>query len=115
MSCKTSPVNIVKTKQLCKEECSYQFDYNPNSSAIVNITDNYLDIQVDGTNTVKLALSAKFNGLRVSVSDVRIYQKSFHLFNGKQADAELVVQHKNPVGDTLLVCIFFPGKSSLQT
>jgi hypothetical protein len=60
---------------------------------------DYLDIQVDGKNTVK------FNSIDVTVTGVRIYQPSFHLFDGKQTAAEVVIQHKNPMGDSLLVCI----------
>ena len=37
MSCSQNPVNIKSTKQICREECSYNFEYNPNSSAIVTI------------------------------------------------------------------------------
>ena len=99
MSCSSNPVNIKTTKQICREECSYSFDYNANSSAIISNMGDYLDIKVDGKNTVK------FNSIDVAVTDVRIYQPSFHLFGGKQTAAEVVIQHKNPMGDSLLVCI----------
>lgn len=99
MSCSSNPVNIKTTKQICREDCSYSFDYNANSSAIISNMGDYLDIKVDGKNTVK------FNAIDVTVTDVRIYQPSFHLFGGKQTAAEVVIQHKNPMGDSLLVCI----------
>ena len=99
MSCSQNPVNIKPTKQICREECSYEFDYNSNSSAVITNMGDYLDIAVDGKNQVK------FNKLDVKVSDVRIYQPSFHLFNGQQTPAEIVIQHSNPMGDSLLVCI----------
>ena len=52
MSCSQNPVNIKPTKQICREECSYEFDYNPNSSAIVTNMGNYLEINVDGKNVI---------------------------------------------------------------
>ena len=53
MSCSSNPVNIKTTKQICREDCSYSFDYNANSSAIISNMGDYLDIKVDGKNTVK--------------------------------------------------------------
>ena len=89
MSCSQNPVNIKSTKQICKEECSYDFEYNPNSSAIVTNMGDYLDIQVDGKNQVK------FNKIDVKVSSVRIYQPSVHLFNGQQMPGEIIITHSN--------------------
>ena len=99
MSCSQNPVNIKSTKQICREECSYSFEYNPNSSAIVTNMGDYLEIKVDGKNQVK------FNKLDVKVNDVRIYQPSIHIFNGKQMSGEVIIQHSNPMGDSVLVCI----------
>ena len=99
MSCSQNPVNIKSTKQICREECSYDFEYNPNSSAIVTNMGDYLEIKVDGKNQVK------FNKIDVKVSNVRIYQPSIHLFNGQQMAGEVIIQHSNPMGDSLLVCI----------
>jgi carbonic anhydrase len=99
MSCKSNPVNINnKTKQICKQDCSYQFNYNKNSSAIVANLVDYLDIKVDGSNTVK------FNSYAVNLQDVRLYQPSLHLFDGQQAAAELVISHSG-YGNNVLVCI----------
>ena len=97
MSCPT-PVNIHETKQICKGECSYQFNYNPNSSAVVTNKASYLDIKVDGNNNIK------FNGFKISVNDVRLYQPSLHLFNGKQAPAELIISHSG-YDHTILTCV----------
>ena len=99
MSCPQDPVNIKNTKQICKEDCSYEFEYNSNSSAIVTNMGDYLELMVDGKNQVK------FNKIDVTVTSVRIYQPSFHIFNGQQTDGEIVIQHANPMGDSLLVCI----------
>ena len=99
MSCSQNTVNIKPTKQICQEECSYHFDYNPNSSAIVTNMGDYLEIQVDGKNDVK------FNTLDLTVSNVKIFQPSFHIFNGKQVAGELVIEHSNPIGNSVLVCV----------
>jgi carbonic anhydrase len=103
MSCSSNPVNLKKTKQICKEECSYEFNYSDQSSPTVANVVDYLAINVDSKNTVK------FNTIDVTVpkmGSVRIYQPSFHLFAGKQADAEIVIFHSNKnSNDTLLVCI----------
>ena len=41
MSCSSNPVNIKTTKQICREDCSYSFDYNANSSAIISKIGDY--------------------------------------------------------------------------
>ena len=99
MSCDTEPVNIRDTiKQICKEECSYKFNYNPNSSAIVTNQNTYLDIKVDGNNNIR------FNDYKVTLNDVRLYQPSLHLFDGQQVPAELIISHSG-YGHTILVCV----------
>jgi len=98
MSCDTGPVNIRDTKQVCKEECSYKFSYNQNSSAIVINQNTYLDIKVDGNNNIR------FNDYKVTLNDVRLYQPSIHLFDGQQVPAELIISHSG-YGHTILVCI----------
>jgi carbonic anhydrase len=111
MSCTSNPINLKKSihKGLtqCKEECSYEFNYSGTSSPIIANAGDYLDINVDSKNNVK------FNTINVTVpktDSVRIYQPSFHLFAGKQADAEIVIIHNNPMGDTLLVCVPITGR-----
>ena len=98
MSCKSNPVNIRYTEQICKQDCSYQFDYNANSSAVIENLVNYLDIKVDGSNTVK------FNSYDIKLSSVRLYQPSLHLFDGQQAAAELILTHSG-YGHNVLVCV----------
>jgi len=98
MSCNTGPVNIRDTKQVCKEECSYKFSYNKNSSAMVINQNTYLDIKVDGNNNIG------FNDYKVTLNDVRLYQPSLHLFDGQQVPAELIISHSG-YGHTILVCI----------
>lgn len=99
MSCTLVPVNMRdNTKQICKEECSFKYNYNANSSAIVTNMVDYLDIKVDGSNKVK------FNSYTVNLKEVRLYQPSIHLFDGQQADAEITILHTG-YGNNLLVCV----------
>lgn len=105
MNC-DKPVNIKETGQVCKEECSYQYNYNPNSSVIVKNKGDCLELKVDGNNTVK------FNGYTVELDQsdiqggaaVKIFQPSIHLFNGQQADGEIIISHSGS-NNTVLVCI----------
>ena len=102
MNC-DKPVNIRETGQVCKEECSYQYNYSPNSSVIVKNEGDYLDIKVDGKNTVK------FNGYQVHLDQskggaVKIFQPSVHLFGGQQADGEIIISHSSS-DNRVLVCI----------
>lgn len=92
------PVNLMYTKQTCKEECSFNFDYNKNSSCMATNKGDYLEIKVDGHNNVL------FNNFKVRVKNFRMYQPSLHLFNGLKADAEMIIEHKG-AKHTLLVCI----------
>ena len=100
MSCPSydSTINITQTNQNCDADCMYSYKYNTHSSCILNNRGEYLEIQTDGPDDVKL------NGLGMSVSQVRLYRPSIHLFNGSQAPAELIIQHGG-AGQNLLVCI----------
>jgi len=53
----------------------------------------------------------KVNGYDIDISradggthPIRLYQPSLHLFNGSQANAELIIQHTGP-GEPVLVCV----------
>ena len=100
MSCSSydSTINITRTNQNCNADCMYSYKYNTHSSCILNNRGGYLEIKTDGPDDVKL------NGLGMSVSQVRLYRPSIHLFNGSQAAAELIIQHGG-AGQNLLVCI----------
>jgi len=100
MSCSSydSTINIIQTNQNCDADCMYSYKYNTSSSCILNNRGEYLEIQTDGPDDVKL------NGLGMSVTETRLYRPSIHLFNGSQAPAELIIQHGG-AGQNLLVCI----------
>ena len=101
MSCNnyTSTINIKSTSETCDTSCSFSYKYNKLSSCVLKNAGNYLEIKTDGTDDVK------FNNFSISVTTTRIYQPSIHLFNGSQADAEIIIQHAGPSGQNVFVCI----------
>ena len=101
MSCDNKlQVDIAKTDNVCDERCSFYFKYNSNSSCMTMNKGDYLEVTVDGPNTVL------FNGNDIEVTKFRIYWPSLHLFNGVTADAELVIEHgSGQLVKPLLVCV----------
>lgn len=99
MSCTTTPINIKSTTDTCNKDCSFKYYYNPTSSAVVTNTGEYLDINVDGKNTVS------FKNENLTIKEIKICQPSYHLFNGKQADAEIIIVHSGIISGIVNVCI----------
>ena len=87
-----------KTNEECKENCSYDFDYNHHSSCTLTNKGDYLEIKVDGKN------KAVYNGQQMKIESVRLYTPSLHTFNGKKSAAELIVQHSSG-SKNILVCM----------
>lgn len=113
MSCDkaTAPINInnKKTVQNCDLKCKYQYHYGISSTNIVN-EGQYLSIAYDSNNET---YPVNFNNEVYSAKEVRIYQPSIHQWNGKEAEAEMVIVHTTCLPNTnqseckpaLLVCI----------
>ena len=104
MSCSsaTSPIDITKQGSAgsCHNLCRFIFDY-PSSNCVVTNNETYLGVPYD----TALQEYAKFNGNSQTVDEIRIYSPSLHTFNGKQADAEIVVTHSSIQGPGLIVCV----------
>ncbi len=100
MSCEntTAPVDIKQSYQLCKDLCSYSFQYNANSSCTIVNKGDYLEIKTDGPDKIM------FNKVPMQIASVRLYQPSLHSFGGSPADAELIIQHSTNAGSNVLVC-----------
>jgi carbonic anhydrase len=111
MSC-TAPLNIVRnlqTEKLCKLKCSYQFKYPPTNLQIRN-GGHYLYFQPDEVAVPPVV----YNDQNYNSHGFVIVQPSLHKFNGKHAQAELIIMHENATGTKqLMVCI--PMKSSSTT
>jgi hypothetical protein len=103
MQC-TSPINIVKnlqTEKICKLKCSYQFKYAPTTLSVWNVGCMIM-WEVDEVAIPPVI----YNDENYHVSLVLLVQPSIHTFNGKHADAELMIFHMNTRGTKkLMVCI----------
>ena len=108
MSCTNykSTINIAANKinnQKCSADCAFSYKHNENSSCNVINRGDYLELKTDGTNVVK------FNNEPKTISSIRIYQPSIHLFDGSQTDAELIIQYGGG-GQNLFVCMPIEAK-----
>jgi carbonic anhydrase len=89
MSCPNNDFTKLNTRHedKCKENCSFNYKYNPNGSCKLTNKGDYLEIKTDGTNTVT------YNSQPISLDNVRLYVPSLHTFDGKHVDAELILKH----------------------
>ena len=101
MSCPNNEATKLNTKkeESCKENCSFNFSYNPNSSCILTNKGEYLDIETDGKNKVT------FNNQEITLQSTRLYSPSLHTFNNKHTDAELILKHSGANGKNILVSV----------
>lgn len=101
MSCPNNEATKLNTKkeESCKENCSFNFSYNPNSSCILTNKGEYLDIKTDGKNKVT------FNNQEITLQSTRLYSPSLHTFNNKHTDAELILKHSGANGKNILVSV----------
>lgn len=101
MSCPNNEATKLNTKkeESCKENCSFNFSYNPNSSCILTNKGEYLDIKTDGQNKVT------FNNQEITLQSTRLYSPSLHTFNNKHTDAELILKHSGANGKNILVSV----------
>lgn len=105
MSClnSSSPVDINKDNLSgnCQSKCSYRFQYMTSSCVATNRGD-YISLSYDNTSNP----SVIYNDSGYKVNEVRIYSPSIHTYNGKRADAELIIVHNSIAGlNSLLVCV----------
>jgi len=101
MSCPNNEATKLKTRQedQCKENCSFNFSYSPNSSCILTNKGDYLDIKTDGKNNVT------YNNQKIVLNDVRLYTPSLHTFDGESTDAELILKHAGANGQNIMVSV----------
>ena len=108
MSCPNNEATKLKTRQEdnCKENCSFNFKYNSNSTCKLINKGDYLEIKTDGKNEVT------YNSQTISLDDVRLYVPSLHTFDGKHTDAELILKHS---GGTKNFMVCLPIKTNKGT
>ena len=102
MSCKisTAPINLPSgINEVGGESTNLTYNYG-NSSCSVTNKSTYLDISCfDGTNKVNCGLTGD-----LFVTGVRLYKPSLNTYNGRKADAELIITHSGG-GKNLYLCI----------
>lgn len=85
------PVNISTTSKGIKKctTCEYKFDFS-NTSALKyedDTTSNNIKINIDNISD-----RITFKGISLATAYFKIYRKSYHLFDGRQVDAELEIR-----------------------
>ena len=112
MSClkSNSPIDISPSnvKGDCSLKCKYSFNYGDSFITIKN-KKKYLSLGYDNSNT-----NVIFNGLKMQVSEIRVFSPSLHTFDGNKSDAEMIIIHQG-FGKNLLVCIPINHNSSKDT
>ncbi len=100
MSCPNNEATKLNTRQEdeCKGTCDFNFSYNSNSTCKLINKGDYLEIKTDGKNKIT------YNSQPISLNGARLYAPSLHTFDGKHADAELILKH-NGGSNNYLVCL----------
>lgn len=98
-------INITKSKisGKCDLKCSYNFKYNSTNLVATN-KNTKIEIDCDKDNVAPVT----YNTVKYKVTKMTMYAPSIQLYNGKKADAELIITHTSDTGSkTLNVCIPF--------
>tara|TARA_Y100000591_G_C21853830_1_gene713495 strand:+ start:1654 stop:2580 length:927 start_codon:yes stop_codon:yes gene_type:complete len=102
MSCKitTAPINLpTGVNEKGGVNTDFTYNYAASSCSVTN-KKTYLDINCyDGMNTVHSGLTGD-----LYVSSVRLYKPSLNTYDGRKADAELIITHSGG-GKNLYICI----------
>jgi carbonic anhydrase len=104
MSCQNSsaPINIPSPNSVypCDLKCAYNFAYG-NSSCNIKNEQNYVSLSYDRRSDAK---AITYNTIKLFVQEVRLYSPSIHKYQGKNADAELLIIHGGN-GTNLIVSV----------
>jgi carbonic anhydrase len=98
-------IDITKSKisGKCDLKCAYNFKYNSTNLVATNKKTS-IKIDCDKDNVAPVT----YNTVKYNVSKMELYAPSIQLYNGKKADAELIITHTSDTGGkTLNVCIPF--------
>lgn len=92
------PLNIVRQQtDKCNLKCKLWYKYG-NSSCLLKNNKDHLVSTYDGASDVM------FNSVPYTPTEIRIYKPSIHTYDGKNAEAELIISHKGGAGG-LLICV----------
>lgn len=103
-----SPTNVTGK---CDLKCSYMFKYNESNSTATN-NGISINLTYDSISVPQVL----YNTAKYNVSTIMIVSPSVHLFNGKTAPGEILIEHV-PLkgGNNLNVCIPFISSSESST
>lgn len=85
---------------VCDLKCKYTFNYKDSSTSIIASPIN-LSFTYESFNPEPVT----YNSKKYQVSTISIYTPSVNSYNGKKADAEIIIIHLAPTGGYLLVSI----------
>lgn len=104
------PINIsnINVINKCDVKCSLVINYNP-SSVTVHNKGNYLSLDYEPNS--KSNFDIKFNSIKMTINEVRIYFPSLHNYSGSKVDGELLLVH-NGNGSNCIISIPIVSKKS---
>tara|TARA_Y100000992_G_scaffold114265_1_gene74688 strand:+ start:4965 stop:5897 length:933 start_codon:yes stop_codon:yes gene_type:complete len=99
----TAPINISRTsiRDKCNNKCQYFFKYN-NSKCNIKNKKSYLQLSYDRPFD---KTPVTYNGQSLFVSKVMIFSPSIHTYEGSNAAAEFIIEHRGENGNNMIVCI----------
>ena len=108
MSCNnaTIPIDIKNTDEVlnCKGKCNLNYFYNPTYITATNKNDHILlDLAKESSTVLNYSTntrgtSCNAQGGEYIINNITIYTPSLHTYDGKQADGEILIDHKNSLG-----------------
>jgi len=110
-------MNIASSKiaGTCNSKCNYYFKYPTTNTCTATNYGTQISLSYDPSNTPPVL----FNDIQYNISQITIFTPSLHQFNGKQVDAEIIIEHIPVTGSTsgnmLVVCIPIISQSNALT
>tara|TARA_R110002072_G_scaffold75271_1_gene177424 strand:- start:37 stop:999 length:963 start_codon:yes stop_codon:yes gene_type:complete len=98
----TFPVNLINTTNACDITCNLSFDYNNSANfKVSNNNGSYISIEYEQSSNPNLT----FSSTKYTASEIRLYIPSLHTYNGKMADAEILINHGGNNNKHLIISI----------
>jgi hypothetical protein len=109
MTCKitTAPINLPSNiNEVGGDNTNFHYEYGISTCSVTN-KGTYLDINCyDGINKISSGLTGD-----LYVTGVRLYKPSLNSYDGRKADAELIITHSGG-GKNLYICIPISGTTA---
>lgn len=98
----TAPIDINTSSNIvnCTLKCEYKFNYKDSHCSATNMGD-YIKLTYDALSSDNVI----YNLTKYTVTEIRIYKKSLHKFNGGSSDGEMIIVHTASGKPNLLVCV----------